>query len=89
MDEIIPNLWAWRCHHGPGRVGWGKWAASMGSWVGVARAGGVLPSTSERFPEGMQNTLKISVADPNQLFFPAPSLSDTVPHSHIQATTFN
>lgn len=59
------------------------------AWVVGCVGGGLLPSTSERFPEGMQNTLKISVADPNQLFFSAPSLSDTVPHSHIQATTFN
>lgn len=59
-------------------------------WVGLVGGmgarGGLLPLTSERFPEGMQNTLKTSVADPNQFFF---SLSDIVPHSYERATSFN
>lgn len=40
--------------------------------MGGEGGGGVLPPTSERFPEGMQNTLKTSVADPNQVFFLLP-----------------
>lgn len=31
--------------------------------------GGLLPLTSERFPEGIQNTLVTSVEDPRQLLF--------------------
>lgn len=68
MVELILNLLARSCQHGPRRVGWSEWA------------GGLLPWTSERFPEGMQNTLKTSVADPNQVFSP---LSDIVPHSYV------
>lgn len=45
---------------------------------------GLLPSTSERFPEGMQNTLRTSVADPNQFFF---SLSPSLRHYASQLRT--
>lgn len=64
--ELILNLLARRCQHGRGCVGRG--------------GRGLLPSTSERFPEGMQNTLKTSVADPNQ-FFPPGRLDASQPHA--------
>lgn len=45
--------------------------------------GGLLPSTSERFPEGMQNILKTSVADPNQFFFPSQTLCLTATYGNF------